>query len=68
MRVFIPTNDDSHADYWLHHPRSVADLTALGAALKDGISVTLFGPSGVELAAVLQFQVEVNCWVAYTAR
>ena len=64
-RVFIPTDDTARPDYWLHHPRSVADLDAMGEALVECVAVTLYGPAGAELAAVLRFQAEVNCWVAY---
>jgi hypothetical protein len=64
-RVFIPTDDSTRPDYWLHHPRSVADLTAMGEALTEGVTVTLYRPAGVETPAVLRFQAEVNCWVAY---
>ena len=64
-RVFIATDDMARSDYWLHHPCSVADLAAMGEALKEGVAVTLYGPAGGELAAVLRFQAEVNCWVAY---
>lgn len=66
-RVFIPTDDLTRHDHWLHHPRSIEDLTALGPALKSGDAVTLVTPNGAELPAVLRFQDEVNCWIAYPA-
>jgi hypothetical protein len=64
-RVFIPTDSADGPDHWLHHPRSIADLTAMGEALTEGVIVTLHGPAGVETPAALRFQAEVNCWVAY---
>ena len=67
-RVFVETDNAAKPDYWLHHPRSVADLHAMGDALAEGARVTLRGPAGGELAAVLRFQAEVNCWVAYPLR
>jgi hypothetical protein len=67
-RIFIATDDLTRPDYWLHHPRSVADLEAMGEARKSGAAVTLYGPSGSQLAATLHFQDEVNCWIAYPAR
>ena len=66
-RIFAP-HDTTRPDIWLHHPRSVADLAAMGEALADGALVTLQGPDGAEQTAVLRFQAEVNCWVAYPAR
>ena len=66
--VFIPTNDATRADYWLHDPRSVADLEAMGDALREGVAVTLQTPNGAALPAQLRFQAEVNCWVAYPVR
>ncbi len=67
-RVFIETDNTAKPDYWLHHPRSVTDLAAMGEALVEGAQVTLHGPAGQALAAVLRFQAEVNCWVAYPLR
>lgn len=67
-RIFIPTDDMARPDHWLHHPRSVADLEALGPALQAGVTVTLVGPGGGEQPAVLRFQDEVNCWIAYPTR
>lgn len=67
-RVFIAARDMTRLDYWLHHPRSVADLRAMGDALDEGAKVILCGPDGDELPAELRFQVEVNCWVAYPVR
>jgi hypothetical protein len=67
-RVFIATDDLTRPDYWLHHPRSVADLAAMGAGLAAGAPVTLCAPGGGQLAATLHFQAEVNCWIAYPAR
>jgi hypothetical protein len=67
-RVFIETDNAAKPDYWLHHPKSVADLEAMGEALAEGARVILHGPAGEELMAVLRFQAEVNCWVAYPAR
>jgi hypothetical protein len=67
-RVFITTNDRTRPDYWLHDPRSAADLRAMGEALEDGAIVALRGPDGGETLALLRFQVEVNCWVAYPTR
>ena len=66
-RVFIDT-DSARLDYWLHHPRSVADLGAMGEALTEGVVVTLHSPTGGEVTAALRFQAEVNCWVAYPVR
>lgn len=66
-RVFIATDDASRPDYWLHHPRSVRDLEAMGEAARDGARVTLYGTGAIELSAVLHFQAEVNCWIAYPA-
>ena len=67
-RVSIAASDMTRLDYWLHHPRSVADLAAMGEALGEGVSVILCGPDGDELPAELRFQAEVNCWVAYPVR
>jgi hypothetical protein len=67
-RVFIATNDAARTDFWLHDPRSVADLAAIGDALKEGVAVTLQTPNGTALPAQLRFQAEVNCWVAYPVR
>jgi len=67
-RVFIETDNTAKADYWLHHPRSGADLEAMGETLADGVRVILHGPAGGELIAILRFQAEVNCWVAYPVR
>ena len=67
-RLFIATADMTRLDYWLHHPRTAADLRAMGEALEDGAAVMLCGPDGDELPAQLRFQVEVNCWVAYPTR
>jgi hypothetical protein len=67
-RIFIPTDDPTRPDYWLHHPRSVADLDAMGEALKTGAPVTLYGPGDLTLGATLHFHDEVNCWIAYPVR
>lgn len=67
-RVFIAAGDMDRLDYWLHHPRSKADLAAMGEALAEGARVILCGPDGDERPAELRFQVEVNCWVAYPVR
>lgn len=67
-RVFIPTNDPSRPDHWLHHPRSVADLSAMGDALIEGAAVRLYGAGGDEVDATLHFQAELNCWIAYPVR
>jgi hypothetical protein len=64
-RVFIATDDMARPDYWLHHPRSVGDLRAMGDALEEGVTVALYSPGGSEIRALLRQQVEVNCWVAY---
>jgi hypothetical protein len=66
-RIFV-AHDTTRPDIWLHHPRSVADLNAMGEALTEGARVTLHGPDGDERPAILRFQAEVNCWVAYPAR
>ncbi len=66
--IYIPTDDLTRHDYWLHHPRSVADLDAMGPALQAGAPVTLRAPGGATLPATLHFQAEVNCWIAYPAR
>jgi hypothetical protein len=66
--VFVATDDVSRLDYWLHHPRAVSDLEAMGEALEDGVAVTLYGPAGGEQPAMLRFQAEVNCWIAYPLR
>jgi hypothetical protein len=52
----------------MHDARSLADLEAMGSALDEGVVVTLYGPEGGEWAAVLRFQAEVNCWIAYPVR
>ncbi len=64
----MATDDLSRLDYWLHHPRAVRDLEAMGEALAEGAVVTLYGPAGGEQAARLSFQSEVNCWIAYPLR
>ena len=64
-RVFVANASFDRLDYWLHHPRSVADLEAMGEALRPGIRVILVGAGGQEQPARLEFQEEVNCWVAY---
>ena len=66
--IFIPTDDLSRPDYWLHHPRSVADLEAMGETLAAAAPVTLCAPGGATLPATLHFHDEVNCWIAYPAR
>jgi len=66
--VFVPTDDDVRPDYWMHDARSLADLDAMGDALADGVRVVLYGPAGRQWPAVLRFQAEVNCWIAYPAR
>lgn len=65
--VYWPSSRFDRLDYWLHHPRSVADLEAMGEALTPGVRVILVGPAGQEQPATLEFQEEVNCWVAYPA-
>ena len=67
-RVFIPTNDWSRPDYWLHHPRSVADLSAMGSALIEGATVRLCSARGDAFDARLHFQAELICWIAYPIR
>ena len=64
-RIFVPASAFGRLDYWLHHPRSVKDLEAMGEALSPGVAVILQGPAGQEQPARLEFQEEVNCWVAY---
>lgn len=64
-RIYCASSHFDRLDYWLHHPRSVADLEAMGDALRPGIRVTLVGSGGQEQPARLEFQEEVNCWVAY---
>jgi hypothetical protein len=67
-RVFVAAKDFGRLDYWLHHPRSVEDLQAIGEVLKPGLTVSLYGPEGHEQPARLEWQEEVNCWIAYPAR
>ena len=67
-QIFIPTGDLSRREYWLHHPRSVADLEAMGDALQSGAEIELEGRSGETLQAWLHFHPEVNCWIAYPDR
>lgn len=63
--VYVPTVQPDRRDYWLHHPRSVSDLDLLGDSLIAGLVVTLQSPDGAQQPARLEFQAEVNCWVAY---
>ena len=67
-RVFIAATDASRREYWLHHPRSEADLAAMGEALVEGAGVLLCDTDGAKVPARLSFQAEVNCWVAYPTR
>jgi len=64
-RVFVATTKFDRLDYWLHHPRSLEGLEAMGDALCPGARVMLVGPAGQEQPARLEHQEEVNCWVAY---
>jgi len=67
-RIFFPAARFDRLDYWLHHPRTVQDLEAMGDALKPGVMVQLCSPAGEEQPARLEWQEEVNCWIAYPAR
>ena len=67
-RVFIASDNPDRLDYWLHDRRSEADLEAMGEDLREGVRVLLYRPGAFEIGAVLRFQAEVNCWVAYPVR
>jgi len=64
-KISIPTSALGRTEYWLHHPRSVADLEAMGEDLVAGVRVTLDPGTGEPLKAWLHFHAEVNCWIAY---
>ncbi|OXE37322.1 MAG: hypothetical protein CGW95_02210 [Phenylobacterium zucineum] len=64
-RIFVPCAEFDRLDYWLHHPRSVEDLHAMGDDLAAGVRIMLYNPAGEDRPARLRFQEEINCWVAY---
>lgn len=67
-RIFFDTNEGSPSGYWLHLPKSKADLDALGSSLKEGLEVLIVMPNELEMLAVLRHDAEAKVWVAEPAR
>ena len=63
-RVFFDTNDGSmEHGYWLGFDQSRKDLDALGTALQEGTTVTIYMPDELEMTATLRFDATDGvCW------
>jgi hypothetical protein len=63
--VFFDANDGSmEHGYWLGFDQSRQDLDALGTALCQGATVTIYMPDELEMTAILRFDSDEEVWWA----